>query len=68
MLSVINPLDPPMKVINNWTKKYGTIFGYQHGWKNVLVVANAEMAYEILVTKFDCFIERRVSLFFCKAY
>lgn len=68
MFSLINPLNPPMFVINEWTQKYGRFFGYQHGWKNVLVVSDPELVQEVLVGKFDCFAERRVSTFFYYAF
>lgn len=61
MLSLINPKFPPVFVINGWTQRFGRVFGYQHGWKNVLVLSDPEIVHEVLVNKFDCFNERRVS-------
>jgi predicted metallopeptidase len=63
LLQLINPNNPPVLVINEWTQRYGRIFGYQHGWKNVLVLSDPELVHEVLVNKFDCFGERRVSVF-----
>lgn len=61
MLSLINPKDPPVFVVNRWTRKYGTFFGYQHGWTNVLVISDPDLVHEVLISKFDCFMNRRVS-------
>ncbi|KAI6190750.1 hypothetical protein M3Y97_00152600 [Aphelenchoides bicaudatus] len=59
LLSLIDPNKPSVFVIHEWTRRFGRIFGYQHGWTNVLVLSDPDDVHDVLVKKFDCFGERR---------
>ena len=50
------------KLYAEWTKKYGKVFGYYEGSIPVLLVADPDMAREILIKQFDNFEQRLLVL------
>ncbi|MFH4984694.1 hypothetical protein AB6A40_011403 [Gnathostoma spinigerum] len=50
---------PPALQIRDWTKQYGTVYGYQDGWNNVLVVSDPDAIYDLFVRKFEYFYARK---------
>lgn len=46
-----------------WTKKYGSVYGFQRGCRNALVVSDQKLAHEVFNEQFESFHERDVSLF-----
>ena len=47
---------------NEWTKKYGKVFGYYQGSTPVLLVADPDLARKILIKQFDNFEQRLIVL------
>ena len=48
------------KLNENWTKKYGKVYGYYEGGRPVLSIADPDMTKEILIKQFDNF-DRRIT-------
>ena len=48
----------PIKVIGQWMKQYGKVFGYYVGWQPNMVVADLDLVREILVREFPNFANR----------
>lgn len=48
----------PTKVIGQWMKQHGKVFGYYVGWQPNLVVADLDLVREILVREFPTFANR----------
>ncbi|KAI6190865.1 Cyp-13A10 [Aphelenchoides bicaudatus] len=48
---------PATLQISEWTKKYGKVFGFQKGWRNFLVISDANLVQEMM-QKFEFFHER----------
>ncbi|RUS73897.1 hypothetical protein EGW08_018348 [Elysia chlorotica] len=48
----------PLDLYTDWSKKYGSIFGYYEGLQPSVVVTCPELAHEILVKKFQNFSSR----------
>ncbi|GMR47284.1 hypothetical protein PMAYCL1PPCAC_17479, partial [Pristionchus mayeri] len=46
---------PRVHVLREWTKKYGKVYGFREGQRQILVVSDLEMTSEILMKKFDQF-------------
>ncbi|UMM43552.1 hypothetical protein L5515_019015 [Caenorhabditis briggsae] len=46
-------------ILHEWTKKFGSIFGYYEGATPVLVVSDVYVLQEIFIKKFDCFYARK---------
>lgn len=46
------------KVIGQWMKQYGKVFGYYVGWQPNLVVADLDLVRDILVREFPTFANR----------
>ncbi|KAI6190866.1 hypothetical protein M3Y97_00165400 [Aphelenchoides bicaudatus] len=42
-------------ILQNWTKKYGKVYGILRGWKPALVIADHELANQILLQRFEEF-------------
>ncbi|GMT18987.1 hypothetical protein PFISCL1PPCAC_10284, partial [Pristionchus fissidentatus] len=53
--------EPSAYKVNEWTKKYGKVYGYKEGIKNVMVISDMELINEVFVKQFDNFYARRVS-------
>jgi cytochrome P450 len=49
---------PMMSILSEWRKKYGNFFGYYLGPKLIVVVADMDLAKEVLIKQFDCFTDR----------
>ena len=52
--------DGRFSILAKWSQMYGKVFGYYEGSKPVLVVADPDMAREILVKQFHKFEERNL--------
>ena len=46
--------------LNEWTRRFGPIYGIRYGHKNLLIISEPEMVHELLVTKFNNFHGRLV--------
>ncbi|GMS94913.1 hypothetical protein PENTCL1PPCAC_17088, partial [Pristionchus entomophagus] len=46
---------PRVHVLRKWTKKFGKVYGFREGQRQILVVSDLEMTSEILMKKFDHF-------------
>ncbi|KAF8356667.1 hypothetical protein PRIPAC_91662 [Pristionchus pacificus] len=56
----LNNFDDPMPMkIHQWTKKFGNVYGYKEGVRNVLVTSDLNMINEVFVKQFDSFYARR---------
>lgn len=51
---------PYVVQLYEWSKKYGSFYGFREGWMRVLVISDVEMVQEMLVKKFECFQGRKV--------
>ncbi|XP_050725079.1 cytochrome P450 3A24-like [Eriocheir sinensis] len=48
----------PTRVIGQWMKRYGKVFGYYVGWQPNMVVADLDLVRDILVREFPIFANR----------
>ncbi|CAL2031267.1 unnamed protein product [Caenorhabditis brenneri] len=51
----------PGLVIQEWTQKYGKVFGFTEGMQKVLVVSDVDMAQELFVKQYDNFYGRKIN-------
>uniref|UniRef100_A0A914CJ14 Cytochrome P450 n=1 Tax=Acrobeloides nanus TaxID=290746 RepID=A0A914CJ14_9BILA len=58
--ALLNRNYPAMLQIRDWTKQFGKVYGIREGWRQVLVVSDPDMIYEMLVKKFDNFYGRKL--------
>ncbi|TKR78194.1 hypothetical protein L596_019044 [Steinernema carpocapsae] len=47
--------------LRDWTQEYGSVYGIQQGFKNILVTSDLQMIEELFVKKFDCFYGRKLN-------
>lgn len=48
----------PIEVIHEWTKKYGSVFGYYIGEAPVVAIADAEIIRDLFIKSLNVFTER----------
>ncbi|GMT22775.1 hypothetical protein PFISCL1PPCAC_14072, partial [Pristionchus fissidentatus] len=60
--STLKKSEPRLLVLKEWTKKYGTTYGFKEGTKNILVTSDIDIVNEVFVKQFDNFYGRKFGI------
>ena len=65
---ILNLRQDTLSLLQDWSKKYGRVFGYFVGLRPQLQVTDVDIVKEIFIKQFSNFMNRPVRTFFIKKY
>ncbi|UMM15539.1 hypothetical protein L5515_012947 [Caenorhabditis briggsae] len=60
-LSTIEHTNPQYLQIREWTKQYGSVYGYTEGTMKTLIVSEMDLVHQLFVTQYDNFYGRKLN-------